>query len=87
MLIGEKLRLSFFGYLAEAAVPVFLGLVITWAFIAWQNRGRWTLASGGHPCLPERWRSPSSAVGNLIGEDDQRRKLERVVEIARRGWR
>ena len=28
----------------------------------------------------------SSVVGNLIGEDDQRRKLERVVETARRVW-
>ena len=31
MLIGEKLRLSFSGYLAEAAAPVLLGLLITWA--------------------------------------------------------
>ena len=29
----------------------------------------------------------SSVVGNLIGEDDQRRKLERVVETARLVWR
>jgi 5-methyltetrahydropteroyltriglutamate--homocysteine methyltransferase len=29
----------------------------------------------------------SDAVGNLIGEDDQKRKLERVVEVARRVWR
>ena len=28
----------------------------------------------------------SDAVGNLITEDDQRRKLERVVEVARRVW-
>jgi 5-methyltetrahydropteroyltriglutamate--homocysteine methyltransferase len=28
----------------------------------------------------------SDVVGNLIGEDDQRRKLERVVEAARRIW-
>ena len=28
----------------------------------------------------------SDAVGNLISEDDQRRKLERVVEVARRVW-
>ena len=28
----------------------------------------------------------SDVVGNLISEDDQRRKLERVVEVARRVW-
>jgi Na+/H+ antiporter NhaD/arsenite permease-like protein len=41
MLIGEKLGLSFSGYLAEAAIPVLLGLGITWAFIAWHAHGRW----------------------------------------------
>jgi Na+/H+ antiporter NhaD/arsenite permease-like protein len=41
MLIGEKLRLSFYGYLSEAAVPVLLGLLLTWAFIAWRTRGAW----------------------------------------------
>jgi 5-methyltetrahydropteroyltriglutamate--homocysteine methyltransferase len=29
----------------------------------------------------------SDVVGNLISEDDQKRKLERVVEVARRVWR
>jgi len=29
----------------------------------------------------------SDVVGNLVSEDDQRRKLERVVEVARRVWR
>lgn len=38
MLIGEKLHLSFAGYLADAAVPVLLGLLLTWAFIAWHVR-------------------------------------------------
>jgi 5-methyltetrahydropteroyltriglutamate--homocysteine methyltransferase len=28
----------------------------------------------------------SDVVGNLISEDDQRRKLERVVETARQVW-
>jgi Na+/H+ antiporter NhaD/arsenite permease-like protein len=41
MLIGQTLRLSFAGYSAEAALPVALGLVATWAIIAWQSRGRW----------------------------------------------
>ena len=29
----------------------------------------------------------SDVVGNLVSEDDQRRKLERVVEVARQVWR
>ena len=28
----------------------------------------------------------SDVVGNLVSEDDQRRKLERVVEVARKVW-
>ena len=45
MLIGEKLKLSFSGYLLEAAIPVVLGLVVVWALIAWRSRGIWALAS------------------------------------------
>jgi Na+/H+ antiporter NhaD/arsenite permease-like protein len=46
MLIGEKLRLSFSGYLTEAAIPVLLGLLLTWAFIAWHARGSWQQETG-----------------------------------------
>jgi 5-methyltetrahydropteroyltriglutamate--homocysteine methyltransferase len=28
----------------------------------------------------------SDVVGNLVSADDQRRKLERVVEVARQVW-
>jgi Na+/H+ antiporter NhaD/arsenite permease-like protein len=45
MLIGEKLKLSFSGYLLEAAIPVLLGLIVLWALIAWRNRGLWSLAA------------------------------------------
>jgi Na+/H+ antiporter NhaD/arsenite permease-like protein len=45
MLIGEKLKLSFSGYLLEAAIPVLLGLVVLGALIAWRNRGHWSLAA------------------------------------------
>jgi len=41
MLIGEILAMSFGGYMAEAALPVVLGLLVTWGFIAWSARGRW----------------------------------------------
>ncbi|HSF22014.1 MAG TPA: anion transporter [Burkholderiales bacterium] len=54
MLIGETLRLPFLDYMCDVALPVALGLALTWAIIAWQTRGRWTLAAdapapGGHP--------------------------------------
>ena len=45
MLIGEKLKLSFSGYLLEAAIPVVLGLAVVWAIIAWRSRGLWRLAA------------------------------------------
>jgi Na+/H+ antiporter NhaD/arsenite permease-like protein len=46
MLIGATLELPFLGYIREVAVPVALGLALTWALIAWQARGRWELAPG-----------------------------------------
>jgi Na+/H+ antiporter NhaD/arsenite permease-like protein len=46
MLIGETLKLPFLDYICEVAAPVALGLVATWAIIAWQGRGRWELAPG-----------------------------------------
>ena len=53
MLIGETLKLPFLEYMCDVAAPVALGLALTWAIIAWQARGRWTLApgaaAGGHP--------------------------------------
>ncbi len=43
MLIGATLGLSFGGYTAQVLAPVLLGLLATWAIIAWQTRGHWTL--------------------------------------------
>src|SRR5487761_2273187 len=56
MLIGETLKLSFGGYFAQALLPVLLGLLVTWALIAWQTRGRWTSAEGdaAGDAAPER---------------------------------
>lgn len=45
MLIGSALGLSFRAYVAEAAVPVLLGLLATWVVIAVRARGRWALAA------------------------------------------
>lgn len=58
MLIGQTLGLSFGGYLAEAALPVLLGLAATWALIAWQTRGRWT----SETTPPAERTAPASAV-------------------------
>jgi Na+/H+ antiporter NhaD/arsenite permease-like protein len=41
MLIGQKLHLSFAGYLLDGAVPAALGCLATWAIIRWQIRGQW----------------------------------------------
>jgi len=41
MLIGQELKLSFAGYLAQAIVPAVCGLGLVWAIIAWQWRDRW----------------------------------------------
>src|SRR5438128_6393192 len=47
MLIGQTLHLSFGGYMAQALIPVLLGLAVTWGLIAWQTRGRWTQGVSG----------------------------------------
>jgi Na+/H+ antiporter NhaD/arsenite permease-like protein len=56
MLIGETLKLSFGGYFALALVPVLLGLLVIWALIAWQSRGRWAApeSDAAHPAALER---------------------------------
>jgi Na+/H+ antiporter NhaD/arsenite permease-like protein len=41
MLIGQVLKMPFAPYLLDAGVPAGLGLVIVWAVVAWQYRGRW----------------------------------------------
>jgi Na+/H+ antiporter NhaD/arsenite permease-like protein len=60
MLIGETLRLSFAGYLADALVPSVLGLAATWAILARQWRGRFereTPLSEVHAPAFDRWQS------------------------------
>jgi len=41
ILIGQKLALSFNGYLGVAALPTAIGLVAVWGVIALQQRGNW----------------------------------------------
>jgi Na+/H+ antiporter NhaD/arsenite permease-like protein len=54
MLIGETLKLSFSGYVAEAVVPVLSGLVLTWGILVVQVRGRWQQEGAEAHALPER---------------------------------
>lgn len=56
MLIGQLLQLPFDAYFLEAIVPVALGLVMSWALIVWQTRGRWKEAgddAAGAAAVPE----------------------------------
>ncbi len=62
MLIGETLHLSFAGYALEAAVPVLLGLVATWAIIAFLSRGHWALAAERLPAPVAERREADDAV-------------------------
>jgi Na+/H+ antiporter NhaD/arsenite permease-like protein len=41
MLIGQTLRLSFAGFLADALVPAVLGLAVVWGIVHLSVRGRW----------------------------------------------
>ncbi len=41
MLIGQRLGLSFGGYVLEAIVPVVLGLVAIWGIVIWRVAGKW----------------------------------------------
>ncbi len=41
MLIGQRLHLSFSGYIVDAGVPVILGLAAVWFVINGQARGKW----------------------------------------------
>ena len=75
MLIGSTLRLSFGRYAAEAAVPVVLGLLATWAVIVIQTRGGWALEAPprGAPELRDgdaalsRWQSAKGlAVAGVL---------------------
>ncbi|MDR2326248.1 MAG: anion transporter [Acidovorax sp.] len=43
MLIGQSLAMSFVGYAVDAALPVLLGLALTWALVVLGARGHWQL--------------------------------------------
>lgn len=73
MLIGQTLRLPFFGYIAQAAIPVALGLLAAWALIVWQVRGRWARSEpalvasagavdGGSDVPLDRWQTAKGLI-------------------------
>jgi Na+/H+ antiporter NhaD/arsenite permease-like protein len=74
MLIGSRLQLPFAGYAKEAFLPVVVGLITTWAVIAWQRRGNWSLTSElPHPAEEreepplDRWQSAKGlAVAGVL---------------------
>jgi Na+/H+ antiporter NhaD/arsenite permease-like protein len=69
MLIGERLRLSFAGYLADAAVPTILGLAAVWWVVRLVTAGRWTApprdVDVGAPPL-DRWQA-GKGIAVLLG--------------------
>jgi Na+/H+ antiporter NhaD/arsenite permease-like protein len=78
MLIGQALHLSFAVYLVGALLPTLLGLMVTWAVIAWPERYRWRLEQrqplvDGVVAMPEddvptfdRWQT-GKGLGIAIG--------------------
>jgi Na+/H+ antiporter NhaD/arsenite permease-like protein len=65
MLIGQRLHLSFSGYLLDGGVPAAIGLVATWAVICLVQRGRW-YARVEVPAIAEqpfsRWQSTKGII-------------------------
>jgi Na+/H+ antiporter NhaD/arsenite permease-like protein len=66
MLIGERLDLSFAGYLLDALVPSVLGLGAVWAVVVWRTKGRFEgryESRGVEAPALDRWQS---AKGLLV---------------------
>lgn len=65
MLIGQRLHLSFSGYLLDAGLPAAVGLLATWVVICVVQRGRW-YARVEVPVVAEqpfsRWQSTKGLV-------------------------
>ena len=60
MLIGQTLRLSFAGFLADALAPALVGLVVVWALLVASVRGGWQVetATPAVEASPlDRWQS------------------------------
>lgn len=73
ILIGQALSLPFNGYLAHALAPAALGLVATWAIVAWQYRAAWHVparadSAGAVPEPPafDAWQSAKGLVAAAV---------------------
>jgi Na+/H+ antiporter NhaD/arsenite permease-like protein len=66
MLIGQKLALSFGGYLLDAGVPAALSLAVIWAIIRRQFRGRWHSPSTGIRAIDPPFNRWQTAKGFLV---------------------
>jgi Na+/H+ antiporter NhaD/arsenite permease-like protein len=72
MLIGETLRLSFAGYIVQAAAPVAIGLLATWGVLLIRTRGHLTDAAAwpderDHEAPLDRWQAAKGlAVASVL---------------------
>jgi Na+/H+ antiporter NhaD/arsenite permease-like protein len=66
MLIGQVLRLSFAGYLADGLPPTLLGLGVVWLVVAWLYRGRWQSASAPPPAAAPPFDAWQTGKGALV---------------------
>ena len=67
MLIGQRLSLSFAGYLADALVPALLGLAVVWVVIDQTVRGRWhTAITVLEKRRAPRWSSWQTSKGMVV---------------------
>ena len=67
MLIGQRLSLSFAGYLADALVPALLGLAVVWVVIDRTVSGRWhTAITVLEERRAPRWSSWQTSKGMVV---------------------
>jgi Na+/H+ antiporter NhaD/arsenite permease-like protein len=73
MLIGQTLALPFAGYAAQAAMPVLIGLAVTWILIVASVRGRWVregasaaTESSSAPIPLDRWQTAKGLAVALV---------------------
>ena len=73
MLIGQTLALPFAGYAAQAAMPVLVGLALTWILILASVRGRWVrdvgsaaAESSSAPIPLDRWQTAKGLAVALV---------------------
>lgn len=66
MLIGQKLQLSFAGYLVDALVPSVFGMAAAWAILAWLYRGRWVAETPLHEVQAPPFNAYQTGKGAIV---------------------